>query len=60
MIDYTYNFSDPASNWTTNLNTNRNVLLEDYTGHYCTGCPDAAAEATELPSEVSAWSKPIG
>jgi hypothetical protein len=45
MIDYPYNFSDPASNWTTNLNTNRNVLLEDYTGHYCTGCPDAASEA---------------
>lgn len=45
MIDYPYNFSDPSSNWTTNLNTNRNVLLEDYTGHYCTGCPTAAAEA---------------
>ncbi len=28
--------------WTTNTNTQQNVLLEDYTGHTCTNCPAAA------------------
>ena len=48
MIDYPYNFADPASNWTANLNTNRNILLEDYTGHHCLICPDAAVIAKQI------------
>lgn len=35
----------PQAVWTHNSNTDRNVLLEDYTGHQCPGCPAAAAEA---------------
>ncbi|MEJ6490990.1 MAG: Omp28-related outer membrane protein [Flavobacteriales bacterium] len=31
-----------------NTNTNRNVLIEDFTGHTCIFCPDAAAEAHNL------------
>ena len=33
-----------------NTNTNRNVLIEDYTGHKCPNCPEAAevAEALEI------------
>jgi len=36
--------------WTANTNTNRNVLIEDYTGHLCTNCPAAAAIASTLES----------
>jgi len=32
--------------FTANVNTNRNVLIEDYTGHKCPNCP-AAAEVAE-------------
>jgi Outer membrane protein Omp28 len=38
----------PEISWTMNTNTNRNILLEDYTGHRCPNCPDAATEATTI------------
>ena len=38
----------PQPVWTANTNTNRNVLLEDYTGHRCPNCPAAAAVAKEI------------
>jgi hypothetical protein len=31
-----------------NTNTFRNVLIEDFTGHKCVGCPTAAAKAAEI------------
>ena len=47
-------FEDSASytwpTWTANLNTAKNVLIEDFTGHTCVGCPAAAAEATNIES----------
>ena len=36
-----------ANEWPTftqNLNTDRNILLEDFTGHLCPNCPNAARE----------------
>ena len=38
----------PWPTWTSNNNTIRNVLLEDYTGHTCTNCPTAAVIAQQL------------
>lgn len=38
----------PWPTWTTNANTVRNVLLEDYTGHTCTNCPSAAVIAKNI------------
>ncbi|MEX1001085.1 MAG: Omp28-related outer membrane protein [Crocinitomicaceae bacterium] len=38
----------PEINWTPNTNTKRNVVLEDYTGHKCPNCPDAATEAENI------------
>lgn len=40
-----------ANEWptfTANTNTDRNVLIEDYTGHKCTNCPDAAVIAHDI------------
>jgi hypothetical protein len=37
---------DPT--FTANTNTNRNVLLEDYTGHRCNNCPAAATIAKNI------------
>lgn len=34
--------------FTTNTNTDRNVLIEDYTGHQCIFCPAAADAAHQL------------
>ena len=54
-LDYlaVYNFNSPDSNWEINSNTKRNILLEDYTGHKCTNCPDAAITAKELEDNTS-------
>jgi hypothetical protein len=40
-----------ANEWpvfTANTNLNRNVLIEDYTGHKCTYCPAAAVAANQV------------
>lgn len=43
------NWADyPEPVWTQNANSNRNILLEDYTGHRCPNCPQAADEAKLL------------
>ena len=34
--------------FTQNTNTNRNIILEDYTGHRCPNCPAAAAIAENI------------
>jgi hypothetical protein len=34
--------------WTVNTNTDRNVLIEDFTGHKCIYCPAAAVEAENI------------
>lgn len=39
--------------FTTNSNTNRNVLIEDYTGHHCPNCPDAAEVAANIEAANS-------
>lgn len=42
-----------ANAWPTfsaNLNTDRNILIEDFTGHTCTYCPAAAAAAEQIAS----------
>ena len=38
----------PWPTWTSNTNTEQNILLEDYTGHRCTNCPAAAVIAKGL------------
>lgn len=38
----------PEIAWTPNLNTNRNIMLEDYTGHKCPNCPAAATIAENI------------
>ncbi|MBI3134801.1 MAG: Omp28-related outer membrane protein [Bacteroidetes bacterium] len=41
---YPGNWDDyPYPTFTANTNTDRNVLLEDYTGHRCPNCPAAAS-----------------
>jgi hypothetical protein len=35
-------------NFSENTNTNINVLIEDYTGHKCNNCPDAATIAHDI------------
>ena len=48
------NWADyPTQVWTANSNTNRNVLLEDYTGHTCPNCPAAAIEADNIEAANS-------
>ena len=44
--DYANNGLWPS--FSANANTNRNVLIEDYTGHKCTFCPQAATEAENI------------
>jgi hypothetical protein len=46
--DYELNLTFSA-----NTNTNRNVLLEDYTGHKCNNCPAAAVKAKDIESANS-------
>lgn len=41
----------PWPTFTQNPNTNRNVLLEDYTGHTCVFCPAAADIAHQIESD---------
>lgn len=38
----------PEPTWAQNTNTNRNILLEDFTGHRCPNCPVAATEAKNI------------
>jgi hypothetical protein len=38
----------PWPTFTTNINANRNILLEDYTGHKCVFCPAAGAIAEQI------------
>jgi hypothetical protein len=46
-------FDSIESNWTTNPNNKRYILLEDYTGHKCTNCPNAAITAEELQDDTT-------
>jgi hypothetical protein len=41
----------PWPTFTENTNTNRNILLEDYTGHTCVFCPAAATVAAQLETD---------
>ena len=48
-----YNFDNPETNWSTNNNTKKHILLEDYTGHKCTNCPAAAVIAKQLEDDTA-------
>ena len=41
----------PWPNWTTNNNTIKRILLEDYTGTSCNNCPDAAEIADQIEAD---------
>lgn len=47
--DSTHYYTNVFTGFSANTNADRNVVIEDYTGHYCVFCPAAAAaaEATE-------------
>ena len=54
-IDYTTNYYDianPQNEWDENTNE-KGILLEDYTGHLCTNCPEAAQIAKNLEDDSS-------
>lgn len=49
---YPGSWSDyPWPTFTANTNTNRNVLIEDYTGHTCVYCPAAATVAAQIETD---------
>lgn len=51
---YPGDFADyPWPTFGTNPNTNRNVLLEDFTGHKCIFCPAAADTAHQLMEDYA-------
>jgi hypothetical protein len=43
--DSLHYYQNVFQTFTANANTDRNVLIEDFTGHKCLFCPDAAVEA---------------
>jgi len=54
-LDYASNYYDianPQNEWGENLNE-KGILLEDYTGHLCTACPEGAAIAKSLEEDSS-------
>ena len=46
--DSAHYYANVFQAWTPNTNTDRNVLIEDFTGHKCVFCPAAAAEAESI------------
>jgi len=48
-----YDFINLETNWNLNLNTKRNILLENYAGHRCVNCPDASIIAEDLENDSS-------
>ena len=51
---YPGNFADyVAPTFTLNTNINRNILIEDYTGHKCVFCPAAGALAIQIEEDVA-------
>ena len=50
--DYSYDLVNPENNWGSNNNP-KSILLEDYTGHKCTNCPEAAQIAKDLEDDTS-------
>ncbi len=51
---YPGNFVDyVAPVFTINTNINRNILIEDYTGHKCVFCPAAGALAIQIEEDVA-------
>jgi hypothetical protein len=40
----------PWPTWTANSNSVKNILIEDFTGHTCVGCPAASTEASNIES----------
>jgi Outer membrane protein Omp28 len=55
---YEGNFADyVAPVFTTNTNSNRNVLIEDYTGHKCIFCPAAAVVAKQIEEDPASGNR---
>lgn len=46
--EYEANYFPSTDDWQANTNTNRNILIEDFTGHKCVFCPQAADLAEQL------------
>lgn len=46
--DYVDNEFPTENSWSTNPNTNRNIIIEDFTGHKCIFCPNAAVLAEQI------------
>lgn len=46
--DSTHYYTNVFQAFTVNANTERNVLIEDFTGHKCVFCPAAAVEAHNI------------
>jgi hypothetical protein len=55
---YPGNFVDyVAPIFSTNLNVNRNVLIEDFTGHKCIFCPSAAVLAKQIEDDPASGNR---
>lgn len=50
----------PAPTFTQNTDTLRNVLVEDFTGHYCNNCPGIAYAIDTIKSNMGKQLIPIG
>ena len=47
-----YDIANPQNEWGENLNE-KGILLEDYTGHLCTNCPEAGIIAKSIEEDSS-------
>lgn len=58
---YPENVAQPATcdepTFDTNTNVQRNVLLEDFTGHRCPNCPGASYQAMQIQATLEAQGK---
>ena len=50
----------PEPTFTPNSDTNRNILIEDFTGHYCNNCPGIAYSIDTMKSTIGKQVIPIG
>ncbi len=50
----------PEPVFTPNTYTKRNVLVEDFTGHYCNNCPSAAYSIDTLKANIGKQLVPVG
>lgn len=51
--DSTHYYTNVFTGFAANANVNRNILIEDFTGHTCNFCPAAATEAESIEASNS-------